>query len=126
MGILFNSWIICYLISYILQITIPFLLDGETDTDTNKNKLIIFMSIIAWILSLAAFIMFIVWLTRFTNKNVLRTIWISALVTFIVSVALIIFLSGTASDKIVQIPGYLIGYSLIIFIGSFIGFLVRK
>ena len=121
---LFYGWVICYIISYLLNISLPFIIDdGLSD---NKDKLGLFLYSIAWILSVAAFIMFIIWLTRFTDKKVLQTIWISALITFIVSIALVIFLMGNASDKVTQIPAFLIGYSLTIFIGSFIGFLVRK
>ena len=118
------TWASCYLISYLLHIITPFIFDDGSNF--NNDKLALFLFFISWILTLSAFIMFIVWLTKFTNKKVLQTIWISAIVTFIVCIALFIFLSGNTTVKIVQIPFYLIGYSLTIFIGSFIGFLVRK
>ena len=122
---LFYSWIICYLISFIIHICIPFMIDDPSNL--NKDKLVFFIYIISWILSLAALIMFIIWLTKSsTSKNELKILWISAIITFIISVGLVIFLFGNSTDKIVQIPGYLIGYSLTIFIGSFIGFLVKK
>ena len=120
---LLYGWVLCYIISYILHISIPFMIDG---TNINNDKLASFLFMISWIISVAAFIMFIVWLTKFTDKNLLKYLWISAIITFIVSIALVIFLTGNTSDKIVLIPYYLIGYSFTIFIGSFIAFLVKK
>lgn len=121
---LLYGWILCYIISYILHISIPFMIDDGTNV--NNDKFASFLFMISWILSIAAFIMFIVWLTKFTDKNVLKYIWISAIIAFIVSIALVIFLSGNISNKIVLIPSYLIGYAFTIFIGSFIAFLVKK
>lgn len=122
---LFYGWIICYIISYIIHISIPFMINDGSDI--NKDKFLSFLFIISWIFTLAAFIMFIVWLTKSTtSKNELKILWISAIITFIISVGLVIFLVGNSSDKIVQIPTYFIGYSITIFIGSFIGFLVKK
>ena len=125
MNNLFYGWIICYIISYTLHISIPFMVDDGSNI--NNDKLASFLFMISWILSIAAFIMFIVWLTKSTtSKNELKILWISAIITFIISVGLVIFLVGNSSDKIVQIPTYFIGYSITIFIGSFIGFLVKK
>lgn len=123
-NMLFYGWVICYLISYLLLVSLPFIVDNGSSK--NKDKLGTFLYMIAWILSVAAFIMFIIWLTRFTDKKVLQTIWILALITFIVSIALVIFLTDNSSSKLMVIPTYLIGYSFTIFIGSFIAFLVKK
>jgi hypothetical protein len=121
---LLYGWIICYLISYLIIVILP-LIVGDT-TDLNKDKLGLFSVSISWILNVAAFIMFIIWLTKFKNKKVLQTIWILALVTFIVTIALYIFLTGNASAEVTGIPENLIFPSLTIFIGSFITFLIRK
>ena len=114
---LFYGWVICYLLSYLLNISLPFI---------DNDKIESFLYIISGILSLTALIIFIVWLTRYTNKKVLKIIWISALVTLIISIAVVIFLSNNVSNEIIRIPQFLLGYSITIFIGSFIGFLVRK
>jgi CHASE2 domain-containing sensor protein len=104
---------------------LPFIFKNKLDT--NQDKLELFLYAISWILGVAAFIMFIIWLTKSTtNKNVLKIIWISAITTFIISIGLFIFLIGDNTGKIIMIPTYLIGYSFIIFIGSFIGFLVKN
>lgn len=118
---LLYGWIICYLISYILNVSLSF-----TKKNNNLDKLDIFLSFISWISGIAAFIMFIVWLTRFTNKQILKKLWIAAIIILIVSIALILILSGKNNSNIITIPGYLAYYSFTIFLGSFITFLVRK
>ena len=118
------SWIICFILSYLLHVLIPFIVgdgkSGETD------RLSFFLYSVAWILSLTGFIIFIIWLTRFNNISILRTLWISSLITWIVSVGVIIFSLGNADYKIINIFGSTFGYALTIFIGSLITFLVKN
>lgn len=85
-----------------------------------------FLELIAWILSVTGFIMFIVWLTRFNDTKVLNTMWIVSLITWIISIGIIIFMSGNVSAKALLVPGYLLGYSFTIFIGTLITFLVKN
>ena len=72
------------------------------------------------------FIIFIVWLTRFNNTNILKYMWISSLITWIVSLGIVIFLSGNTSEDLLYFPGYLLGYAFTIFIGTLITFLVKN
>jgi len=52
--------------------------------------------------------------------------WIVSLITFILSIGIVIFMTGNVSSKVLLVPNYLIGYSFIIFIGTLITFLVKK
>ena len=118
------SWIICVVLSYLLHVLIPFIVgDGKSG---ESDRLVFFLYSVAWILSLTGFIIFIIWLTRFNNISILRTLWISSLITWIVSVGVIIYLYGNANEKIINIFGSTLGYALTIFIGSLITFLVKN
>jgi len=120
--ILEYGWIICFIVAYLIQVLVPMSVNNENDVDRGR----IFLEIIAWILSVTGFIMFIVWLTRFNNTKVLRTMWIVSLITWIISIGIIIFMAGNVSYKALLIPSYLLGYSFTIFIGTLIAFLVKN
>ena len=120
--ILEYGWIICFIVAYLIQVLVLMSVNNENDVDRGR----IFLEIIAWILSVTGFIMFIVWLTRFNNTKVLRTMWIVSLITWIISIGIIIFMAGNVSYKALLIPSYLLGYSFTIFIGTLIAFLVKN
>ena len=119
--ILENGWIACFIFAYLIQVLVPMSINNKNNID----KVRIFLKFIAWVLSVIGFIMFIVWLTRFNNIKVLNKMWIISLITWIVSIGILIFMSGTES-KILLIPGYLLGYSFTIFLGTLITFLVKN
>ena len=120
--ILEYGWIICFIVAYLIQVLVPMSVNNENDVDRGR----IFLEIIAWILSVTGFIMFIVWLTRFNNTKVLRTMWIVSLITWIISIGIVIFMAGNVSSKALLVPSYLLGYSFTIFIGTLIAFLVKN
>ena len=115
------GWITCFIAAYLLQ-----LVSININDNSNFNRVKIYLQLIAWILSVTGFILFIVWLTRFDNTKVLKTMWIVSLITFILLMGIVIFTAGTVSNKVVSIPGYLVGYSFTIFIGTLIAFLVKN
>lgn len=87
-----------------------------------------FLEFLAWLTSVVGTILFIFWLTKYNNKNILKMIWIISLIVLIGSTAIVILFStdSTDNDKKLIIPSYLIGYSFTIFIGSFITFMIKK
>ena len=121
-NVLAYGWIICFIVAYLIQVLVSMSVNNVNDIDRGSA----FLKFIAWILSVTGFIMFIVWLTRFNNTKVLNTMWIVSLITFIISIAIIIFMTGNVSAKALLVPGYLIGYSFTIFIGTLITFLVKN
>jgi hypothetical protein len=70
--------------------------------------------------------MFIVWLTRFNDVKMLKTLWIVSLVIWIVSLGIIIFAAGNTNNKVLIIPIATVGYVFTIFIGTLITFLVKN
>lgn len=116
------GWIICFIVAYLIQVLVPMSVNNVNDIDRGRA----FLELIAWILSVTGFIMFIVWLTRFNDTKVLNTMWIVSLITWIISIGIIIFMSGNVSAKALLVPGYLLGYSFTIFIGTLITFLVKN
>ena len=121
-NVLAYGWIICFIVAYLIQVLVPITVNNLNDIDRGRA----FLELIAWILSITGFIMFIVWLTRFNNTKVLNTMWIVSLITLIISIGIIIFMSGNVSNKVLIVPGYLLGYSFTIFIGTLITFLVKN
>lgn len=119
-NILGYGWIICFIIAYLIQTITSININNESE------KSLGFLLAIAWILSIMGFIIFIVWLTRFNNTNILKYMWISSLITWIVSLGIVIFLSGNTSEDLLYFPGYLLGYAFTIFIGTLITFLVKN
>lgn len=117
--VLAYGWIICFIVAYLIQVLVPM-------GNVSVGRSIAFLELIAWILSVTGFIMFIVWLTRFNDTKVLNTMWIVSLITWIISIGIIIFMSGNVSAKALLVPGYLLGYSFTIFIGTLITFLVKN
>jgi len=123
MNILIQSgWIICFIISYIIHIINIM----STDNINDISRLKMFLQFIAWIVNILGFVLFIFWLTKFNNVKMLRNLWIIALVTFIISFGAIIFLTDNIDDKVLSIPGFLLGYTFTIFLGKLISFLVRN
>ena len=120
-----SGWIICFIISYIIHIINIMSTDDINDIN-DISRLKIFLQFVAWILNILGFVLFIFWLTKFNNVKMLRNLWIIALVTFIISFGSIIFLSGNIDDKVLSIPGFLLGYTFIIFLGTLISFLVKN
>ena len=120
--VLAYGWIICFIVAYLMQVLVPMSVNNLNDIDRVK----IFLELIAWILSLTGFIIFIVWLTKFNNTKVLNIMWIVSLITWIISIGIIIFMGGNVSSKELLVPGYLLGYSFTIFIGTLITFLVKN
>jgi hypothetical protein len=123
-NVLAYGWIICFIVSYLIQVIIPMSV-GDNSND-NVDRSLVFLEVIAWILSTTGFIMFIIWLIRFNNTKVLNTMWIISLITLIVSIGIIIFMVGNVPDKILYIPLFSIGYSFTIFTGTLIAFLVKN
>ena len=121
-NVLAYGWVICFIVAYLIQVWVPITVNNVNDIDRGRA----FLELIAWILSITGFIMFIVWLTRFNNTKVLNTMWIVSLITWIISIGIIIFMSGNVSNKVLIVPGYLLGYSFTIFIGTLITFLVKN
>ena len=123
-NVLAYGWIICFIVSYLIQVIIPMSV-GDNSND-NVDRSLVFLEVIAWILSTTGFIMFIIWLIRFNNTKVLNTMWIVSLITWIISIGIVIFMAGNVSSKALLVPGYLLGYSFTIFIGTLITFLVKN
>jgi hypothetical protein len=123
-NVLAYGWIICFIVSYLIQVIIPMSV-GDNSND-NVDRSLVFLEVIAWILSTTGFIMFIIWLIRFNNIKVLNTIWIVSLITFILSIGIVIFMAGNVSSKALLVPGYLIGYAFTIFTGTLLAFLVKN
>lgn len=122
-NVLAYGWIISFIVAYLVQVLVPMSVNNLNDMDRGRA----FLELISWILSITGFIMFIVWLTRFSNTKVLNTIWIVSLITCIISIGVVIFMSGNATNnKVLMVPGHLIGYSFTIFIGTLITFLVKN
>lgn len=94
------------------------------DGNLTKNKLDIFIAWLSGFLTFAGFILFIIWVIKFSgDKDVLKTIWIISLIICILSMSLVIFINNGN----VQSSAYLVSsYTFIIFLGSLIGFFVRK
>ena len=121
-NVLAYGWIICFIVSYLILVLVPMSVNNLNDIDRGRA----FLELIAWILSVTGFIMFIVWLTRFNDTKVLNTMWIVSLITWIISIGIVIFMSDNVSNKALLVPGYLLGYSFTIFIGTLITFLVKN
>ena len=94
------------------------------DGNSTKNKLDVFIAWLSGLLTFAGFILFIIWISKFSGgKGVLRTIWIISLIICILSMSLAIFINNGKA----QSSAYLVSsYTFIIFLGSLIGFFVRK
>ena len=121
------GWIICFIVSYLIRVIVPFFINtSDVNGEDTKNKILVFFEIISWILAVMGFIMFIVWLTRFNNISILKTLWIASLITWIVSMGILIFLAGNAQFNIDNIFISTLSYSFTIFIGSLITFLVKN
>ena len=121
-NVLAYGWITCFIVAYLIQVLVPMSVNNVNDVDRGRA----FLELIAWILSVTGFIMFIVWLTRFNDTKVLNTMWIVSLITWIVSIGIVIFMAGNVSTKALLVPSYLLGYSFTIFIGTLITFLVKN
>ena len=121
-NVLAYGWITCFIVAYLIQVLVPMSVNNVNDVDRGRA----FLELIAWILSVTGFIMFIVWLTRFNDTKVLNTMWIVSLITWIISIGIVIFMAGNVSSKALLVPGYLLGYSFTIFIGTLITFLVKN
>lgn len=121
-NVLAYGWITCFIVAYLIQVLVPMSVNNVNDVDRGRA----FLELIAWILSVTGFIMFIVWLTRFNDTKVLNTMWIVSLITLIVSIGIVIFMAGNVSNKALLVPSYLLGYSFTIFIGTLITFLVKN
>ena len=117
-------WIALLIIAYITQVLIQMFLNSNGDLSNFDG----FLEFLAWLTSVVGTILFIIWLTKYNNKNILKMIWIISLIVLIVSTAIVILFSTDSSDndKKLIIPSYLIGYSFTIFIGSFITFMIKK
>lgn len=117
-------WVALFIIGYITQILIQMFLNS----DGNLSNFDGFLEFLAWLSTVVGTILFIIWLTKYNNKNILKMIWIISLSILIGSTAIVILFSNDSSDnnKKLIIPSYLIGYSFTIFIGSFITFMIKK
>lgn len=116
------GWIVCYIVTYLIHVLVFVTVNNTDDFDRGR----LFLEIIAWILTITGFIIFIIWLTRFKNTKVLKIMWIVSLITWIVSVGCLIFMAGNVYYKILIPIYYLLGYSFTIFIGTLITFLVKN
>ena len=131
-NILTYGWIMCFLVAYLIQTILPFTLPSTVqstvsgDNTVNTGKIDVFLLVIAWVLSIAGFFMFIIWLTKFKDVKVLQTMWIVSLVTFVISIGTLIFMAGNTSIELLLIPSNLLGYSFTIFIGTLITFFIRN
>lgn len=119
------GWLSCFITAYIIQILFPITVDNIEDINNiDRNKL--YLGIVAGILSLIGFILFIVWLFKYDNVGVLNIMWITSLIGWFICIGLIVFMTGFVSDKVLLIPGYLLGYLSTIFLGSLIAFLIKN
>jgi hypothetical protein len=119
------GWLSCFITAYIIQILFPITVDSIEDINNiDRNK--VYLAIVAGILSLIGFILFIVWLFKYDNVGVLNIMWITSLIGWFICVGLIVFMTGFVSDKVLLIPGYLLGYLSTIFLGSLIAFLIKN
>uniref|UniRef100_A0A6C0LI55 Uncharacterized protein n=1 Tax=viral metagenome TaxID=1070528 RepID=A0A6C0LI55_9ZZZZ len=121
-NVLEYGWIICFIVAYLIQVLVSMGLNNNNNIDRGS----IFFELIAWVLSVIGFIMFVVWLNRFNDTKVLNTMWIVSLITLIVSCGIVIFMVGNVSGKTLVVPTYLIGYSFTILIGTLITFLFKN
>ena len=117
-------WVSLLIIAYITQVLIQMFLNSNGDLSNFDG----FLEFLAWLSTVIGTILFIFWLTKYNNKNILKMIWIISLIVLIASTAIVILFSSDSSDndKKLIIPSYLIGYSFTIFIGSFITFMIKK
>ena len=117
-------WIALLIIAYITQVLIQMFLNSNGNLSNFDG----FLEFLAWLSTVVGTILFIIWLTKYNNKNILKMIWIISLSILIGSTAIVILFSNDSSDnnKKLIIPSYLIGYSFTIFIGSFITFMIKK
>lgn len=119
------GWLSCFITAYTIQILFPITVDNIEDINNiDRNKL--YLGIVAGILSLIGFILFIVWLFKYDNVGVLNIMWITSLIGWFICIGLIVFMTGFVSDKVLLIPGYLLGYLSTIFLGSLIAFLIKN
>lgn len=116
MNNLLNFWYILYIAASILSIILIY-----TKIDNEKED--VFLTWITGLLALIGFILYIIWLTQFNNKNILQTLWIVTLIATIVLTSLWIFLNDT---KLQETALQLSGYTFVIFIGSIIAFFTKK
>ena len=120
-NVLTYGQIICFIVAYLIQVLVPISININNSV-VGIGRTRIFLEFIAWVLSVTGFIMFIVWLTKFNNTKVLNTMWIVSLITWIISIGIVIFMTGNVSNKVIIVPGFLLGYSFTIFIGTLITF----
>lgn len=112
-----NAWYFLYIASAILSIFLIYM----PKEDAGKGT--VFLGWLTGLLSFVGFILYIIWLTQFNNKNVLQTLWIVTLIATVVLSAAWIFLT----DIDLQASALQLSvYTFIIFIGAIIAFFTKK
>lgn len=121
MNPLLNAWIPCMIISLVLMI---FLVNQVLNIDKNSD-IYLFLTYLAGLLSLIGLILYIIWLTQYNNKSVLKYLWIVSLIILIVSTAISIFTFNSYPELSTSIN--LIGSQMfVIFIGAIIAFFTKN
>ena len=113
-----NAWYFLYIASVILSIVLIYLPKKDEGKKTD------FLRWLIGLITLLAFILYIIWLTQFNDKNVLQTLWIVTLIATVVLVAgWMVFLTD---DKLIQSTQLVSSYTFTIFIGAIIAFFTKK
>jgi hypothetical protein len=133
MNIILLLWVLCFIVSIVLQGVLISKgtddstydsTDNSTDNSTDSPKIDVFMGWFSGLLSLTGFILFIIWLTKFNNKVVLWYMWILSLILTIILVSISIFMSN--HDDAEAMAFLVSGYTFVIFIGTLISYFVKK
>jgi cytochrome bd-type quinol oxidase subunit 2 len=125
MNIILLSWVLFFSISILLHsILIIRGTDNSINASINESKIDIFMNWLSGLLSFIGFILFIIWLTKYNNKQILYYMWILFLILTIILVSMSIFIVN--NDDIQAISFLISGYTFIIFIGTLISYFVKK
>lgn len=123
---LWTNFLINAVISYIYLInTTPSNVNNIIDDKKNntKNGFRVFIESFGFLLSIAGFILFTIWIIKFSdNKNILKLILTVTSIICILSTAFMIYLNNYK----VQASAYVISsYTFVIFLGTFIGFFIK-
>jgi hypothetical protein len=116
MNKMLNAWYFLYILAAILSIILIY-------TPSDSGKIDVFLAWLTGLLSLVGFILYIIWLTQFNNKSVLRNLWIGTLIATIVLTASWIFIDNV---KLQATALQLSGYSFVIFVGAIISFFTKN
>lgn len=112
-----NAWYFLYIAAAILSVVLIYMPQEDAGRGT------VFLAWLTGLLSLVAFILYIIWLTQFNDKNVLQTLWIVTLIaTVVLSAAWIFFTDINLQASALQLSGY----TFIIFIGAIIAYFTKK